>query len=1386
MQNAQSEKFASLLSNSSQEDSFVLPASFAQIRLWFLDKLEPGQSAYNVPLAVRILGKLNANILELSFVELIARHEILRTTFAEDKSGKPVQVVACKQNFGLTRIDLRSSDGDTRERELRQNVIEEARLAFDLSHGPLFRASLFRMADDDHIVSLTLHHSIVDRWSWRILLKELFGIYEAFLENKPSPLPNLPVQYGDYAAWQQAYLEDEQLKPLLEYWIKQLQGAPPVLDLPTDFPRPMRQSFVGAYESITIPQEVERTLRRLGQQQGATLFMTLLTAFNILLARYSQRDDILIATPMSGRTRKELEGLIGLFVNTLVLRTDVSGNPTFQELLARVRETALQAYTHQDLPFEKLVEVLKPDRNLGHNPVVQVMFSLENDRAEFPEVAGLTITPYRAAEGMTAKFELILNAFLKPAGLSLALTYNVDLYRASTVRRMLSHFTTLLASITADPDCRLNDLPLLTDSEQDQLMVEWNTTRAEYGDRCIHQLFESQVGLTPHAIAVSFEGQEITFQELNSRANQLARFLHKLSVEAEGLVGIRMERSLETIIAMLAVLKAGAIYVPLDPTYPKERLQFIVDDAELSLILTSAKSDGEMSTDARVVTLAERWAEIRAESTNNLDTSASLDQAAYILYTSGSTGQPKGVMGTHRGAVNRMNWMWRSYPFVRGEICCQKTSLNFVDSVWEIFGPLLKGIRIVVLPDQIVRDPFALVAALATQCVTRIVLVPSLLHAVLESCPDIQRSLPRLNYWITSGEALTLELARKFAVTLPGRILLNLYGSTEVAGDSTCYEVRNVDSLARVPIGRPIDNTQLYILDRNMQPVPIGVQGELYVGGDGLALGYLKRPELTAEKFVPNAFDPQSSTHLFRTGDLARYIEDGNVEYLGRSDHQVKIRGVRVELGEIEAVLAKHPSVNECMVIARPDQRGDQQLVAYFVAKREHSGNELVPNITSDWRQWVSRHLPSYMVPAALIVLEAFPLTPNGKIDRRALPALATLSGQRDVIPARSHLEAALSKIWQQLLAVDSISVTDDFFQIGGHSLLAVRLVNEIYKATGKRVPLATLFQNSTIESLARAVNDESIAAKAIVTEVHGKGTKAPFFAIVVPGMNPLGYAALARHLGQNHSVYTIQQPGQRVTDRPYSSLEFENMAKDYVTAMKTVQATGPYHFGGMCEGARIAFEMARLLEGEGEAVGLLTVFDTWVLENSQIRALWKIHYYTGRLRKFWQLPRAEKNETLRKAFQDRLTAFLWSDINKRNTSRKPWPATYWPGRSFVPKKFDGKITVIKRRKQPYFYVRDAFLGWGTRTSANVELHIIDPFPKFHGLIFREPYVRQVSEYLLACMERARDEPSLPARRAEETLVVPLMVEPEHKQASPATLSINESHCDGVKFQSAR
>jgi thioesterase domain-containing protein/aryl carrier-like protein len=423
------------------------------------------------------------------------------------------------------------------------------------------------------------------------------------------------------------------------------------------------------------------------------------------------------------------------------------------------------------------------------------------------------------------------------------------------------------------------------------------------------------------------------------------------------------------------------------------------------------------------------------------------------------------------------------------------------------------------------------------------------------------------------------------------------------------------------------------------------------------------------------------------------------------------------------------------------------------------------------------------MVPSALMILEAFPLTPNGKTDRRALPAIATLSGQRDVIPPRSHLEVALAEIWQQLLSVDPISVTDDFFQIGGHSLLAVHLVNEIYKATGKRVPLATLFQNSTIESLARVINDESIVARAMVTEVHGKGAKAPFFAIVVPGMNPLGYAALARRLGQNHPVYTIQQPGKRVTDRPYSSMEFENMAKDYVTAMKAVQATGPYHFGGMCEGARIAFEMARLLERQGEAVGLLTIFDTWVLENSQIRTLWKIHYYKGRLRKLWQLPRVEKKETLRKAFQDRLAALLGNHIKKRSASRKPWPATYWPDRSFVPKKFDGKITVIKRRKQPYFYVRDAFLGWGKRTSANVELHIIDPFPKFHGLIFREPYVRQVSEYLLACMERAQDEPSLPAR-AEETLLVPLTVEPEHKQVSPVTLSIDESHCNDVTFRS--
>lgn len=1322
-----------------EDEVFVFPVSFAQQRLWVLDRLDPNSAVYNIPIPLRLAGELNVNALRDSLTAIVQRHEVLRSTFGE-QDGSPVQIVPPSTSVLLAFTDL--SELPLQEREQRAGDLArmDAQKPFDLSRGPIFRAWLLRLDNRDHLLLLNVHHIVFDGWSRSILLQELVSHYFAFVGNKRPSVPELAIQYSDYAIWQRKNLSGEKLTKQIEHWRQQLAGAPASLDLATDHARPPMQTFNGAHHILLLSRALRDALHELSQHESATFFMTLLAAFNVLLARYTGQEDIVVGSPIAGRSRPEVEGLIGFFVNMLPLRTDLSGAPTFRELLVRVRETCLKAYAHQDLPFEKLVEELKPERDASRNPIFQVMFALQNmGQDEYPDTH-LRMKPFSTGERMTAKFDLSLYVIETREGLRLAFEYNTDLFDEGTIERMAQHFKVLLEAITVDADQRVTDLRMLTEAESQQILRQWNETESSYPHACIHELFETQVQLTPDAVALVFNDVAVTYRELNQRANQLAHHLRRLGVTSEQLVGVSMERSSDMVVALLAVLKAGGAYVPLDPAYPKERLSFMLRDCGASLVLTSGHNSEWFPSAVRQVDLHRESSNLGRESVQNPANTLKQDTLAYVIYTSGSTGQPKGVLGTHKGAVNRFNWMWQSYPFEAGETCCQKTSLNFVDSVWEIFGPLLQGVKTVIVPDPILKDPSFLVPYLASHEVTRIVLVPSLLRTILETIPELPNMLPRLKYWVTSGEALTQDLVDKFLKTLPDAILLNVYGSTEVSADCTCYQVNKGESLGCVPIGKPLFNTQAYVLDRNQQVLPIGVPGELYVGGDGLARGYLQRPELTAERFIPNPFSENPEARLFKTGDLARLLPDGNIEYLGRSDFQVKLRGFRIELGEVESALATHPAIKQSVVVLHEDLPRGSRLIAYFVSVEgeEVSREEL--------RSHLKRSLPEHMVPSSFVQLSALPLTPNGKVNRRALPLIETRIAEDVVsIGPRNDLEATLLRIWQELLGVESLRVTDNFFEIGGHSLLAVRLVNEIHKATGKHIPLAALFQSSTIQSLARVLSAESMAPEQIVLQIQGKGSKPPFFGIVVPGMNALGFVTLARHLGKDQPFYRIQQPGPRLRGRPYTAVEFENLASDYVRAMKGVQPHGPYYLGGMCEGARIAFDMARLLERQGEAVGLLAIFDTWVLENSQIRALWKIDYYTDRLKKFWRLPRGERQEVLRKALRDRVNHLHGAAMNGKKASVNSWPATYWPGKSFVPAKFGGKITLLKRRKQPYYYVQDPLLGWGTRTTAQVEVHSIDPFPSRHLFIFRDPYVAQVGQQLLDCLERARNTPSLPA-----------------------------------------
>ncbi len=1301
------------------DDVFIFPASFAQQRLWFLDKLDPGQCAYNVPFAIHIEGDLDIDVLKRSICELIARHEILRTTFSEDETGKPIQVVAAKQNSALSVTNLRTIPSEAREDEARRRVIEDVRLPFDLKCGPLFRATLLSLGDNEYVLSFVLHHSVIDGWSRGILLRELFSMYEAFVEKRPSPLPDPALQYGDYATWQQDWLQGKRLEDLLGYWRQQLRGAPAMVEIPTDFPRPQQQTFIGAQESISVPQPLEDALMELSRKEGVTFFMTLLAAFNLLLARYSGQEDIVVGSPISGRTRSELEGLIGFFVNTLPLRTDVSGNPSFRELLARVRETTLQAYAHQDLPFERLVEDLKPERNLSRSPVVQVMFILENaPQRENRAISKMSVAPFRGAEGMSAKFDLTLTALVKKEGLRLGMTYNVDLFQPATVRRMLTHFHTLLEAIAADSNRPVAELPLLSTAERDELLIAFNATTQSYPHEwCVHQLFEQQVGRTPDAIAVTHAKTQLSYRDLDRRANQVARVLQKQGVRPETTVGICFDRSVDMLVGILGVLKAGAAYVPLDPAYPKDRIAFVIEDSKLQVLLTQrALRESLPHQAARVICIDSDWAAIAAEDEQNLFVKVGPQNLAYLLYTSGSTGKPKGVQVQHQSVVNFLASMRREPGFEAHDVLVAVTTLSFDIAGLELYLPLTVGGRVVIASREEASDGPQLLSLMGRSGVTVMQATPATWRLLLDSS---WQGDPKLKI-LCGGEALPRELAERL---LPRcRELWNMYGPTETTIWSSVHRVQDV-TWNVAPIGRPIANTQMYVLDRYGQLAPMGVPGELVIGGDGVARGYWNRPELTAQKFIVDCFSRTSGARLYKTGDLVRYLPDRNIQYLDRLDNQVKIRGFRIELGEIESVLSQHSGVRHAVVVMREDSPGDKRVVAYLVVE----GN---PPSDEELRTYLKQGLPEYMIPAAFVTLSSLPLTPNGKVDRRALPPPDYSAGSSRVsVPPRNEDEELLVEIWKKVLGLSSIGVADNFFELGGHSLLAVRLMSEIQKVTGKLLPLATLFQGATIEYLAKLLKQDTKHPDQMVQEIQGGHANPPFFAIVTPGVNALGYVALARHLGPDQPLYRIQGPGRRLFERPYTAAEYEQMAANYIEAMKTVQPTGPYYVGGMCEGARIAFDMVRLLEARGEEIALLAIFDTWVIENNQNRFFWYLSYHGQRLHALSKLPRSQFLRAFRKSFHSLLKRLFKRD----KQAPKLWREAYWPGKDFVAPKCNGKITVFRLARQPFYYVRDSLLGWGDRTTSGVELCIIRGK---HNFVLREPYVQSLAKELRACLTR--------------------------------------------------
>jgi natural product biosynthesis luciferase-like monooxygenase protein len=1531
-----------------------LPLSFAQQRLWFLDQLEPGSTAYAIPSAVRLQGPLDPVALEQALYEVILRHENLRTTFPS-LEGEPIQHIHSEPQTRLVTQDLRSLPLEEREARAHFLAQQEVERPFDLANGPLLRASLLLLGEQDQVLLVTMHHIISDGWSMGILIRELTIKYGALLRGDvvATVLPPLPVQYADYAFWQRSWLQGEVLEQQLDYWREQLGGVAP-LELPIDHPRPAIQGFRGERQRVQLSAELSQELQALSQREGATLFMTLLASFQILLSRYSGQHDIAVGSPIANRTHEEVEGLIGLLTNMLVLRTQFSDDPTFVDMLERVRGVALGAYSHRDLPFEQVVEALQPERDRSRSPLFQVLFILQPTAEKVETVQASVKIESFAFEQHTAKFELSLIVVENKQGLIVTLEYNSDLFESATITRMLSHWQRLLEGIVANPQQKLSELPLLTGQERQQMLVEWNKTDAEYQQQTLHEAFEQQVARTPDAIALVFENQALTYEALNQFANRLAHHLRRQGVGPDVLVGIRMERSLELMVGLLGILKAGGAYVPLDPTYPADRLVFILEDAQISILLTQSHISEAVSTiSQQMICLDQAWHELAGEPMSNLPNITMLENAAYCIYTSGSTGNPKGVVLSHRNVMNFFTGMDQQIGEDQPGIWLAVTSISFDISVLELFWTLLRGFRVILqekldeikaVPASIITKPIdfslfyfandagekkqdkyrlllegakfadqhgfsavwtperhfhafgglypnpsitsAMIAAVTERVQIRAGSVVLPLHspirvveewsmvdnvsrgrvgvsfasgwqsndfvlapdkyanrkeAMFHSIETVRRlwrgekmalpdgagnvidisTLPRpiqpeLPVWVTSGgtpETFRMageiganllthllgqdldELADKIAIyrtawneyghaaqgktghvtlmmhtyintdlenvretvrqpfteylrssigliqtmaksmgmnmrskdfsdadmgallahaferyfvtsglfgtvesclelvqrlkaigvdevgclidfgvdedlvltslhqlaqlkdlsnvqdderyddySVPAQIvrhgvthlqctpslartlqlmpeiveglqglhklmlggealplslvkdiesvsqatLHNMYGPTETTIWSTTALLEK--GCDQVSIGSPIANTQIYLLDALLQPVPVGVPGELYIGGMGVARGYHHRPDLTAERFIPDLWSTVPGARLYRTGDTARYLSEGSIEYLGRGDQQIKLRGYRIELGEVEATLLRHPAIRQAVVVVREQTTGDKQLVAYLVPAQDAA----VPS-NVQLRHLLKESLPDYMIPSAFAILDTLPLTPNGKIDRRTLVTLRpqTQAETSRHVPPRDEIEYQLRDIWEELLDVSPISVTDNFFDLGGHSILAVKLMARIKHTFNRDLPLGTLFQRQTVADLATFLREGQGAyvEQPILVPLQPRGSCTPFFCVHATGGEVFGYAGLAHYLGEEQPFYGLRMPDPREHDEEFRTLE--GIAACYVAAIQELQPQGPYQLGGWSGGGLVAYEIAQQLQRQGHEVRLLALMDS-------------------------------------------------------------------------------------------------------------------------------------------------------------------------------------------------
>ncbi|GHG84282.1 non-ribosomal peptide synthetase [Comamonas sp. JC664] len=1169
-----------------------LPLSFPQRRLWFLDQFEPGTPAYNIPEFVRLAGPLHVTALERALNEVVRRHEVLRTTFVTE-DGEPRQRILPELKLALGLLDLSYLPASKREPLCQELALQLAGTSFDLASGPLLHARLVRMGEEDHVLLVVVHHIVSDGWSTGIFVQELTALYGAFSQDRASPLPELPLQYADFAAWQNQWMQGEVLTSQLDYWRRQLEGSDSALKLPTDRPRPRVRTYAGGKRAFQVDPAAAQALRTLGTQEKASLFMVLLAALQTLLHRYTREPRISVGTYIANRNRTEVEPLIGFFLNTLVMRTGLEGNPSFRELLRRVVDVTLGAYAHQDVPFEKLLEELAPSRDTSQSPFFQVMLVLQNTPTPPSDLGALRMESFSVAGEAFAQFDLTLWFSEEAGGLQGIWEYNRDLFDASTVDRMVAHFQTLLAGIAANPGQRLLDLPLLPVDERRRILETWNQARLDVPPgTCLHHLIEAHAARTPDAIAVTDPERRLTYAELNARANQLAHHLRTVGVGPERITGVFLDRSVDMVVAVLAVLKAGGAYVPLDPSYPPERTALMLADSRPAVLVTRQGLVSLLSAPLPPVVSLDTDAEaIAAHPTTPPPGGAGPEHLAYVVYTSGSTGRPKGVMISHRSLTNAYLAWERDYRLPELRAHLQMASFSFDVFSGDLARALGSGRTLVLCPRDWLLEPERLYALMQREQVDSGEFVPAVVRLLMGHCQERGLRLDFMRLLIVGSDTWDMrEYHQLRGLCGPETRLVSSYGLSEATIDSTYFEQPEpTPSEQIVPIGRPFANSRMYLLDSAMQPVPIGIPGELFVGGEGVARGYWGQANLTAERFVPNPFSTTPGARLYRTGDLARYTEDGTLAFIGRNDTQVKIRGHRIELDEIKAKLLEHTAVQAVELLVHEDA-GNKQLVAYLTLT--------APDVASadDLRQHLKKHLPPYMVPAAFVILAAFPLTPNGKVDRKALPAPETVrrEAQEGFVAPRGDVETRLAAIWEELLAVRPIGAHDNFFDQGGHSLLAVRLVVRIREQFGRTLPLSVLFQNPALEQLAKALSEESEPRpwSPLVTLQAG-GHRPALFCVPGAGGNTVYLRELAQSLGPTLPVFAFQARGLDGRDEPHRSVE--EMAACYVEALQQVQPRGPYHLLGHSFGSWVAFEMAQQLRKQGEEVAFLGILNTTV-----------------------------------------------------------------------------------------------------------------------------------------------------------------------------------------------